>query len=209
MFFRRHRRTLARALGALACVSLTTTALGAGMPPGASAGPDDRLQRLLEYNPGSVRITPDTIRTKDGVEISLPTLSSKAKAAKTRQSKVELAAIASADRCSSEDLCLFQNQMYEGEKLTIPADCLMRGLWTYKLSNGQTWDLHVDSYINNNPKVGTWATLFRVWGSKDVADMDYWDIVESHRSAGPAAPSNAIGGMPWANRTAAVRVCQP
>ena len=207
MFSRRHRKTWARTLGAVACVILTTSALGAGMPSGAaSAGPDDRLQGLLANNPGSVQVGPGTVRTPDGAEISLPTAAGTMRAAKSASAK---AALAAADRCSSEDLCLFQHQYWEGEKLTLPADCTLRALWTYKLSNGQTWDKHVDSYINNNPKAGTWATLFNVWGAKDLNEMDYWDIVESHRSAGPDAPSNAIGGMPWADRTAVARVCQP
>jgi hypothetical protein len=199
------RKSWARALGAVACVIFATSALGAGISPGAaSASTDDRLQHLLEHNPGSVRIAPDTVRTPDGVEISLPTAAAGAKAMRAG------ATAAAAERCSSEDLCLFQNQLWEGEKLTLPADCTFRALWTYKLSNGQTWDKHVDSYINNNPKAGTWATLWNVWGGAgDIAEMNYWDIVESHRSAGPSAPSNAISGLPWADRVAAVRVCQP
>lgn len=208
--FRRHRRALTRTVGVIACAIVTTSALGAGMPAGvASASPDDGLQRLLEYNPGAVRTGPGTVRTPDGVEISLPTAAPRAKAG-LAAAKARPAALAAAERCSSEDLCLFQNQLWEGEKLTIPADCTYRALWTYKLSNGQTWDKHVDSYINNNPKAGTWATMWNVWGGNgDIAEMNYWDIVESHRSAGPSAPSNAIAGLPWADRVAAARVCQP
>jgi hypothetical protein len=208
MFFRPHRKSLARACGAVATVIVTTILLGAGMPSGsATATTDDRLQRLLEYNPGSVQVGPGTIRTADGIEISLPTLASKANVAKAGPNKGSLTAVAAVERCSAEDLCLFQNQLWEGEKLTIPADCAYRALWTYKLSNGQTWDKHIDSYIHNNANTKTWAIMWRVWGELDITKMDGWDIVEAHRSKGESSPYNAIAGMPWADRIGAARVC--
>jgi Peptidase inhibitor family I36 len=206
-FPRRNPRVLTRTLGVVLCAALATGALGAAVPPSAaSASPDDRLQRLLDNNPGSVRTAAATVRTPDGVEISLPTAVAGAKT--TGVATGTDRAVAAAERCSTEDLCLFQKQVWEGEKLTIPADCTYRALRTYKLSDGTTWDKNVDSYINNNPKAGTWATMW--WGGTgDIAEMDTWTLVESHRSAGPSDPSNAVGGLPFADIIGVARVCQP
>jgi hypothetical protein len=154
--------------GLSAVVVAVVAAAGLGGGPSAEATAGGRLEQLLANNPGSIVTGPDSITTPSGVTLSLA-------AAKAGASVDDL--------CTYEHLCLYSEQVYKGEKLTIDLDCKLYYLWDKKMSDGTSWNGRVASYINNQ-KAGTWAHLWWNLGSQQAPDGKNWVLVESSKARG-------------------------
>jgi hypothetical protein len=169
-------------------------AIGIGVGPSAQAAPDDRLQRLLEYNPGSRLAGPDSVITKEGAILSLPAAT-----------KVNGRAGVPDTLCSYEHLCLFQHAEFAGEKLTVGTDCNVFPIWQLKMSNGNFWGNDVSSYINNQ-KAGTWAFLWNNYGATDTADRNNWELIEGSKAAGKGL-AEGVAWMSSNDQVNVVRAC--
>ncbi|MEN3610549.1 peptidase inhibitor family I36 protein [Plantactinospora sp. ZYX-F-223] len=184
-----HRLTLSALLAA------ALIAIGFGVGPAAQAAPDDRLQRLLAYNPGSRLAGPDSIITEKGVTLSLP--SSK---------EANGTAVGLPDTlCSYEHLCLFENAEFGGEKLTVGTDCSLYPIWQLKTSSGRFWGNEVSSYINNQ-KAGTWAFMWNNYGATDTADRNNWELIEGSKAAGKGL-AEGVAWMPRNDMVNVLRAC--
>lgn len=190
-----------RTLSALLAAALIAVGLGTG--PSAQAAPDDRLQRLLAYNPGSRLAGPDSIITKEGITLSLP--SSPGRSAKGGAKAAAEAAGVPDTVCSYEHLCLFEHAEFGGEKLTVGTDCKVYPIWQLKMSNGRYWGNEVSSYVNNQ-KAGTWAFMWNNYGATDTADRNNWELIEGSKAAGKGL-AEGVAWMPMNDMVNVLRAC--
>ncbi len=165
--------------GLSAVVVAVVAAAGLGGGPSAEATAGGRLEQLLANNPGSIVTGPDSITTPSGVTLSLA-------AAKAGASVDDL--------CTYEHLCLYSEQVYKGEKLTIDLDCKLYYLWDKKMSDGTSWNGRVASYINNQ-KAGTWAHLWWNFGDQKNVDAKNSVLLESSKALGKGL-NKGVNGMP-------------
>ncbi|WP_433393640.1 peptidase inhibitor family I36 protein [Micromonospora sp. KLBMP9576] len=181
-----------RTLGVL--LTAVLVAIGAGVGPSAQAAPDDRLQRLLANNPGSRIAGSDSVITKEGVTLSLPSAQRVAGLADVPETL-----------CSYEHLCLFEHSEFGGEKLTVGTDCAVFPIWHLKMSNGKYWGTDVSSYINNQ-RAGTWVFMWNNYGATDTADRNNWELIEGSKAAGQGL-AKGVAWMPNNDMVNVVRPC--
>ena len=179
----------ALAVGAPVAVVRIGASAAADRPSGAQAAAA-RLDRLVRNNPGAQQLAPNAVRLTDGAIVSFP-----------------MAGVAD-DKCPYEDLCLFENADFGGERLRLN-HCTTYDLTHYYLSDGRSWRTQVSSFINHL-QAGRWAYLWHKGGALP-AETGYanWELLYSSRARAAAEPPHQMASLPFNDRVEAVRPAHP
>jgi hypothetical protein len=181
------RTVLAAALAVTGSVAVIRigTATAADPPSGAPAAAV-RLDGLVQHNPGARKLAPNAVRLADGAVLSFP-----------------LTGVAE-DKCSYEDVCLFEHEDFGGERLRFSL-CMVYELRNYKLSDGRLWSTQVSSVINRLP-AGSWAYLWHMGGALPAEEgMAKWELLHSSRAAAADQPAQQFPSVGWSDRAEAVK----
>lgn len=182
------KRFRSPALRLLLVAALTVGASVAGTRIGAAG--DTRLDALLRSNPGAREVAPNAVRLTSGAVLSFP-----------------MAGVAE-DECPYEDLCLFENPDFGGERLRLN-HCTTFDLTFMYLSDGRSWRTQVSSFVNRLA-AGRWAYLWHKGGAQP-AENGYakWELLHSSRARPAAEPPPQMAALPFNDRVEAVRPAHP
>jgi hypothetical protein len=150
--------------------------LDRGAPLGG--GLESKISGILLHNPGSHRISPDSVQVGDGVVISVG---------------VQPNAL---QGCATFWICLNQNKDFGGELLRFEA-CRDENLGNYHMSNGTRWNDQVSS-IRNAQSSGVQSRFYNYDGSGDPNNSSNWRFVlalnAGHYLRNLASDTSADGG---------------
>ncbi|WP_165942516.1 peptidase inhibitor family I36 protein [Micromonospora sp. KC721] len=145
-----------------------------------------RLDRLVQHNPGARKLAPNAVRLPDGVVLSFP-----------------MAGVAE-DKCSYEDVCLFEHENFGGERLRFSL-CAVYELRHYSLSDGRLWSTQVSSVINRLP-AGSWTHIWHKGGAPPAEEgMAKWELLHSSRAVAADQPAQQFPTVGWNDRAEVVK----
>lgn len=181
------RTVLAAVLAVAGSVAVVRIGAAAAAGPRSEArAAAARLDRLVRHNPGARTLAPNAVRLADGVVLSFP------------------AAGVAEDKCSYEDVCLFEHADFGGERLRFSL-CMVYELRNYKLSDGRLWSTQVSSVINRLP-AGSWAYLWHKGGAPPAeSGMAKWELLHSSRAAAADQPAQQFPAVGWNDRAEVVK----
>ncbi|MEN3610550.1 peptidase inhibitor family I36 protein [Plantactinospora sp. ZYX-F-223] len=155
-------------------------------PPSEARAAAVRLDRLVQNNPGARKLAPNAVRLPDGAVLSFP-----------------MAGVAE-DKCSYEDVCLFEHHDFGGERLRFSL-CMVYELRNYKLSDGRLWSTQVSSVINRLP-VSSWAYIWHKGGAPPAEEgMAKWELLHSSRANAADQPAQQFPSVGWNDRAEVVK----